>query len=305
MARHRPYRIVSIENPAEVHVRDGQLVVVQDKGTASIPVCDILILVVCGPNIRMSTMAQTMLANNKVATLFLGRNHHPAAMLLPMVANVRQARIAQLQASLAPSLRDELWRRIITQKIENQGNALAILGLEGAEELWACSREVLPADADNREGHAAKQYFQYLQPGLNRRVDDPLNSVLNYGYAIVRAVMAREVVCAGLLPSLGLHHCSQLNPFNLVDDLMEPLRPSIDLMAVGVAGKSVRLSRKQRAQLREAPRLVVHLDNATVSVAQSARILAQSLCAAIAHGDASLLSLPKAAPEELLPAIEE
>ena len=72
------FRIVSIENPAEVHVRDGQLVVIQDKGTASIPVKDIKVLIVSGPSIRMSTMAQTILANNKVVTLFLGRNHHPA-----------------------------------------------------------------------------------------------------------------------------------------------------------------------------------------------------------------------------------
>lgn len=305
MARHNPFRIVSIENPAEVHVKDGQLIVIQDKGTASIPVCDMLVLVVCGPNIRMSTMAQTMLANNKVVILYLGRNHHPSALMLPMVANVRQARVSQLQAALPDDLKGELWRQIIAQKIENQGTALAALGLEGAEELWACSREVLPADADNREGFAAKRYFQYLQPGLNRRVDDPLNSTLNYGYAIVRAVMAREVVCAGLLPALGLHHCSQLNPFNLVDDLMEPLRPSIDLLAVGVAGKSVRLSRKQRAQLRESPNVTVLVGTSETSVAKAARTLARSLGAAIAHGDSSLLTLPKTLPLALQPVVEE
>ena len=233
------YRIVSIENPAEAHVRDGQLVVIQNRGTVSIPVRDILVLVVCGPNIRMSTMAQTMLAASKVAMLFLGRNHHPAAMMLPTVGYSRQARVIQAQAAMSPCLCAELWQRIIVRKIENQARALAILGLEGAEELWACSQKVLPADADNREGFAAKRYFQYLQPGLNRREEDPLNSALNYGYAIVRALMAREVVCAGLAPALGLHHCSQLNAFNLVDDLMEPLRPSIDLLAASVAGSRV------------------------------------------------------------------
>lgn len=237
------YRIVSIENPAEVHVRDGQLVVIQDKGTASIPLRDILVLVVCGPNIRMSTMAQTMLASSKIVILFLGRNHHPAAMMLPTVGYSRQARVAQAQAALSAHLRSELWRRIIVRKIENQARALAILGLEGAEELWSCSQDVLAADAGNREGYAAKQYFQYLQPGLNRREEDPLNSALNYGYAIIRALMAREVVCAGLVPSLGLHHCNQLNAFNLVDDLMEPLRPSIDLLAAGAAPPAHRCRR--------------------------------------------------------------
>ena len=300
-----PYRIVSIENPAEVHVRDGQLVVIQDKGTASIPVRDILVLVVCGPSIRMSTMAQTMLATSKVAMLFLGRNHHPAAMMLPTVGYSRQVRVTQAQAAMSPDLRSELWRRIIVRKIENQARALAILGLEGAEELWACSQEVLLADADNREGFAAKQYFRYLQPGLNRREEDPLNSALNYGYAIVRALMAREVVCAGLTPALGLHHCSQLNAFNLVDDLMEPLRPSIDLLAAGIAGKSCRLSRKQRAALRDANRLAVSMRNETKTLSEATRVIARSFRRAVMQDDAYLLVLPGTKPTELLDLVEE
>jgi CRISPR-associated protein Cas1 len=187
MARRRPFRIVSIENPAEVHARDGQLIVIQDKGTASIPIPDIMVLVVCGPSIRMSTMAQTMLAERKVVTLFLGRNHHPAAMLLPTVGCVRQARVAQVQAGLSPDLKARLWQAIIRQKIENQGRALGILGLDGAEQLYQCAEAVLSNDADNREGHAAKLYFQYLEPGLHRREEHPLNSALNYGYGAVEA----------------------------------------------------------------------------------------------------------------------
>lgn len=300
-----PYRIVSIENPAEVHVKDGQLQVIQDKGTASIPVRDITVLVVCGPNIRMSTMAQTILVSSKVVMLFLGRNHHPAAMMLPMVGFARQARVAQTQAAAPPGLTAELWRRIIVRKIENQGRALAILGLEGAEELWAYAQQVLPAAADNREGRAAKQYFQYLQPGLNRRVEDPLNSALNYGYAIARAIMAREVVCAGLVPSLGLHHCSQLNPFNLVDDLMEPLRPSIDLLACEVAGKSCRLTRKQRAELRRVNQLLVHIGDEKTNLSDAVRRIAKSYRSALVLGDPSALMLPVTQPTECLQMVEE
>jgi len=299
------YRIVSIENPAEVHVHDGQLIVMQDKGTATIPLRDISTIAVCGPNIRISTMAQTMIATSKIVMLFLGRNHHPAAMLLPEVGYARQARVMQVQASASPQLQAELWRRIIVKKIENQARAIAILGLEGAEVLWALSQDVLSGDASNREGYAAQQYFQYLQPGLNRRVDDPLNSVLNYGYAIVRAVMAREVVCAGLAPALGLHHRSQLNPFNLVDDLMEPFRPSIDLLAVGVAGKSSRLSAKQRATLRKAPQIAVHMNEDATTIQAATRLLVRSFRDAVIADNPSLLSLPTAVPAELLEVVEE
>ena len=299
------YRIVSIENPAEVHVHDGQLVVMQDKGTATVPLRDISIIVVCGPSIRISTMAQTIIATNKIAMLFLGRNHHPAAMLLPQVGYARQARVVQTQASTSPQLQSELWRRIIVKKIENQARALAILGLEGAETLWAFSHDVLPGDASNREGYSAQRYFQYLQPGLNRRAEDPLNSALNYGYAIVRAVMAREVVCAGLVPALGLHHRSQLNPFNLVDDLMEPLRPCTDLLAVGVAGRTCRLSAKQRATLRKAPRVAVRMDDDDVTVQTAARALVRSFREAIAADDPSLLALPTTVPTEFLEIVEE
>lgn len=305
MAQRQPFRIVSIENPAEVHVRDGQLLVIQDKGTATVPVRDIMTLVVCGPNIRISTMAQTMLAQSKVVTLFLGRNHHPAAMLLPAVGCVRQARVAKAQVDLSRRLKASLWQAIITRKIENQARALQILGLEGAEELFQCSEQVLPGDADNREGYAAKMYFQSLQPGLNRRVEDPLNSALNYGYAIVRALMAREVVCAGFMPAIGLHHCSQLNPFNLVDDLMEPLRPSIDLLAAEVYGTSYRLSRRQRAALREAGRLAVMVDERVIGLARSLRVTVRSFWDALSHEDSSLVKLPVTMPVELVDVVEE
>ena len=305
MAHTRPFRIVSIEHPADVHVRDGQLVVSQDKGVVTIPVRDILVLAVCGPNIRMSTMAQTMLAERKVAILFLGRNHHPAAMLLPTTGCVRHARIARVQASLQPDLRSKLWRAIVIRKIRNQARALDIMGCEGADRVRCLSHSVLPDDADNHEGQAARLYFQLLQPGFKRRVDDPMNSALNYGYAIARALVAREIVCVGFVPSIGLHHRSQLNAFNLADDLMEPFRPSIDLLAAQVAGNSSRLSPKQRTLLRQAGRLAVLMSDAHVDMASAMRTMAHSLVRCIEENDASLLTLPKTQSVKLLNLIEE
>ena len=290
------YRVVTIENPAEVHVQNGQLVVMQDKGEASIPIKDIAVLVVSGPNIRMSTLAQTKLAQSKVVILHLGLNHHPAAMTLPMVGHSRQARTMQMQADMSAHLRAELWRLVIVRKIENQARVLAILGLPGAEEVWELSLHVLPADADNREGDAAKRYFHHLHPGLNRRAEDPVNSALNYGYAIVRALIARELVAAGFSVALGLHHRSQMNPFNLVDDAMEPFRPCVDLVAEGAVGRTARLSRKQRAALREVCLSPVLIDDQTVDVMVAARLVAESLRRAVALDSEVALTLPTVLP---------
>lgn len=244
------FRVVTIEHPAEVHARSGQLQVIQEQGTASIPLEDIAILIADAPNIRLSTMCLGELSAHHVMVVTMGKKHLPSTLTIPMVANARQSRVVARQASMSENLRDALWKQVVTPKIKNQARALAILGLEGAEEVWSYSLDICPGDPDNREGAAARCYFQHLQPGLNRRCDDPLNSALNYGYAIVRSAVARSLVVAGFVPALGIHHHSQLNAFNLADDVMEPLRPVVDLLALETVGTSCELSRQQRSKLR-------------------------------------------------------
>ena len=294
------FRVVSIESPSELHVTNGQLLVEQESRSATIPVNDMVMLVVGGPSIRMSTMAQTLLADSNVIILHLGKNHHPAAMTVPMVANARQTKVAYGQVSASCELNALLWQRIVTQKIENQARALAILGLEGAEEVWEFSRNVLPGDADNCEGAAARAYFSHLHPGLNRRTDDPLNSCLNYGYAIVRAAIARSLVTTGFIPCFGLHHHSQLNAFNLADDMIEPYRPCVDLIACEVLGTSSRLSKEQRSRLRQTVQLAVMLGGRKVSVLDAVEAAADSLHQAFLHDDPDLLELPVVIAPELV-----
>ena len=153
------FRIVSIENPAELHVNAGQLLVEQEDRSVTIPVNDMVMLVVGGAAIRMSTMAQTLLADNNVIILHLGKSHHPSALTIPMVANARQTKVAYDQIGASKELRDLLWQRIIIRKIENQARALAILGLSGAEEVWAFSQNVQSGDTGLCESAAARIYF--------------------------------------------------------------------------------------------------------------------------------------------------
>ena len=255
-------RIVTIEHPAEVHVHEGQLVVEQEAGTACVPVGQVEILIACGPSIRISTMAQTMLAEAGVVTLLMGKNHLPKAIVIPMVANARMAR------------------------------AIEQLGLGDAHQLWEFSQHVLSGDALNVEGQAAAWYFQMLHPGLNRRCDDPFNSVLNYGYAIVRAALARALVTSGFVPALGIHHHSQLNAFNLTDDLIEPFRPCVDLIAPSIVSSNAKLDAKQRHALRDVLYLRVLMGSRKVTVEVAIEEVADSLVRAARDCDPDELQLP-------------
>ena len=285
-------RIVTIEHPAEVHVHEGQLVVEQEAGTACVPVGQVEILIACGPSIRISTMAQTMLAEAGVVTLLMGKNHLPKAIVIPMVANARMARVTAAQAALPAEVADRLWATIIQRKIENQARAIEQLGLGDAHQLWEFSQHVLSGDALNVEGQAAAWYFQMLHPGLNRRCDDPFNSVLNYGYAIVRAALARALVTSGFVPALGIHHHSQLNAFNLTDDLIEPCRPCVDLIAPSIVSSNAKLDAKQRHALRDVLYLRVLMGSRKVTVEVAIEEVADSLVRAARDCDPDELQLP-------------
>ena len=289
------FRVVNIEHPAEVHARAGQLIVAMDGGTVTIPIEDILMLIADAPNVRLSTMCLSMLAEHHVMVVTMGRNHLPSSLTIPTVSNARQARVAIAQAGLGRDLADRLWTRVVVRKMLNQADALEALGDEGASEVRSFASQVEVGDPTNREGAAAHCYFSHLKPGLCRRKGDPLNSALNYGYAIVRAAMVRSLVAAGFVPALGIHHHSQLNAFNLADDLMEPFRPVVDLRAVEVTGTDEKLSSAQRKSLRGVLHDEVRLGSGRMSVLRAIESMGTGFRGAIYCEDASLLPLPELA----------
>ncbi len=289
------FRVVNIEHPAEIHAHAGQLIVAMDEETVTIPIEDILMLIADAPNVRLSTMCLSMLAEHRVMVVTMGRNHLPSSLTIPTVSNARQTRVAIAQAGLEKDLADRLWSRVVVRKMLNQADALEALGVEGAMVVRSFASQVEVGDPTNREGAAAHCYFSHLKPGLNRRKGDPLNSALNYGYAIVRAAMARSLVTAGFVPALGIHHHSQLNAFNLADDLMEPFRPVVDLRAVEVAGADEKLSSAQRKSLRGVLYDEVRLGSGRTSVLRAIESMSTGLRGAIYCRDACLLPLPELA----------
>ena len=213
------YRTLEITRPSELHVREGQLIIEQEEGIASVALEDLHNIVCMGANIRISTMAMTKLSEQEITMMMLDEKYKMISILTPVNANSRQAEILNKQIEFDITYQTEIWHKIIDTKIHNQVRVLSILGLDGAEEIMHIAENMELNDEDRCEAYAAKTYFQYLHPGLNRRNEDPFNSHLNYGYAIIRNTIIRELISTGLQPALGIHHCNPYNAFNLADDV--------------------------------------------------------------------------------------
>jgi CRISP-associated protein Cas1 len=217
--------------PAHLTAKLEQLLVQRNGQTVgSIPCEDIGVLVVDQPQTTYSHAALTGLVRSDAVLVICGRDHLPAGVLLPLADHSQVVwRIAE-QAAVSKPLRKQLWRQLVRAKIRAQALNLSA-DCPARKKLLELSQEVRSGDPTNVEAHAAKVYWQKWLPDepFHRDQDgDGVNAFLNYGYAIVRAAVARALVGAGLLPALGLFHSNRSNAFCLADDLMEPLRPIVD-----------------------------------------------------------------------------
>ncbi len=226
------WRVVDVSDENRVlSLSRGSLKVSGDGGELGrVPLSDIQCVLVHGHGAMLSLSLGAALADAGIPLVLCGRNHAPVALSLPVSGNFEQAARLTAQASLSLPRRKQLWRQLVMAKIASQARALEISGHPGHAGLARLAKSVRSGDPDNVEARAARFYWRRLMGGGFRRDPDGdgLNAHLNYGYAVVRAAMARAVVGAGLAPGLGLHHRSRLNAFQLVDDLMEPFRPLVD-----------------------------------------------------------------------------
>lgn len=222
-------RILLVENPAELTLDTGRLRIRRDgKPDAFVAPPDVAVLVLHHHAIHISHGALQTLAEAGAAVMVTDRLHLPGGLLLPWQANrAAPSRLRRQIEHLDASLPAVLWQSLVVGRIRTQAAVLRRFGCKGALRLERMVAEVGPGDATHREGQAARHYWQHLFEDFKREkqgAQDPVNSRLNYGYAALRALVAREVVAAGLSPELGLGHRSQENPFNLADDFMEPYR---------------------------------------------------------------------------------
>ena len=202
------------------------------------PIEDIGVIVIESEQVTLSSYLISSLLENKVVVIVCDQKHMPFGLMLPLVGNTEQTERfnAQIEASLP--LKKQLWQQTIAMKIRNQAAVLKRVNNMEVGNMIAWSSQVRSGDSDNLEGRAAAYYWKNLfedNPGFIRRQEgiDP-NGLLNYGYAILRAIIARSLVASGLIPTLGIHHSNKYNAYCLADDIMEPYRPYVDLMVVDI-----------------------------------------------------------------------
>jgi CRISPR-associated protein Cas1 len=208
---------------------------------ASIPCEDIGILVVDQPAVTFTHQALTRVLQAGATVVLCGPNHLPVGILLPLSDHTEVVSRLQVQINAGRAVNKRLWKQLVRAKIRNQANNLPN-DHPARTRLLNMIPQVRSGDPTNFEAQAARFYWEAWRndPAFRRRpeADDPINSLLNYGYAILRAAVARALVSAGLHPALGLQHCNRSNPFCLADDLMEPMRPWVDAIVVGIASST-------------------------------------------------------------------
>ena len=294
-------------------VAHRQLVIERpEEEKRTMPCEDIGVLVVDHPQTSYTHSVFTTLMEEGSAIVLCGSNHLPAGLLLPFDAHTTQTERHRSQAGCGEGVKNRAWQLIVTAKLRQQAAVLSHY-TDGDAGLIEIARRVRSGDPDNLEAMGAQRYWPRLFGTDFRRFRDgpPPNNLLNYGYAIVRAAVARAIAAAGLIPTLGVHHRNRGNPFCLADDLMEPFRPYVDWRVKDF----VRLGEVPKDLDRPAKAAVLSLFNETIVVGgrRSPLLLAihasaASLCRMLTENGKELV-LPEGlpvGPDDALPeAVDE
>lgn len=287
------WRTVAITSPARLRVEQSQLVIEQDEETA-LPLEDIAVLLIESPQVLLSAGTLSRLGEHDCLLLVCGSKHTPVLAGLPYAGHSRLSGIHRMQLDTSLPFRKRCWQRIVRQKVLNQAECLRLSGCVRWKEVQALADRVSSGDSGNIESVAARMHFSLLfGEGWWRGGPDGLNGVLDYGYAVLRAAVVRALAAHGFLLTVGLHHSSELNPFNLADDFLEPLRPAVDLFAAALKPPPDVLTKDLRIRLVELLGCEVLLDGKRHSILNACTLMAASFQAACRQKDPSLLRLPE------------
>ena len=271
-------KTLCFSNPAYLSLKDAQLVIklpeiinaqgvpemIRKQGELTRPIEDIGVVVLDHKQITITSGALEALLENNCAVITCDSRSMPVGLLLPLTGNTTQSERFRDQIAASQPLRKQLWQQTIQCKIRNQAKMLSLYTDAEVKCMQVWANEVRSGDPDNLEARAAVYYwkllFGHIQGFIRDREGVPPNNLLNYGYAILRAVVARSLVASGLLPTLGIHHHNRYNAYCLADDIMEPYRPYVDRLVFNIVeqyGEDIEISKGIKSELLSIPTLDV------------------------------------------------
>jgi CRISPR-associated protein Cas1 len=244
-------RIIDISEAAYVRLKHQQLVIEkQSEIVGQVPIEDLGVLILQHPAIVLTQQLIVACQKNKVVIVFCDEKHLPYSLILPIgEGHTLHNKILKQQIAISEPTRKRLWQQIVQHKIKEQEQTLVMLNKESTR-LNYLTTQVKTGDSGNCEAIAAQAYWKLLfGKAFKRDADlDGVNSLLNYGYAIIRAAVARSVCGAGLHPTIGLFHTNQYNALCLADDLMEPFRPWVDYVVYQMASTNSEVTINQQSK---------------------------------------------------------
>ena len=289
MANH----IVYIENPANLSLRYNQLFIEQEDGDTSIPLEDIDTIVLDNSRIRVSRNLLSDCSERNITIIICNDKHMPVSILLPLKGHVLHTRILRDQIDLEKEREALLWKQLIQGKISAQIQVLKKYNLEFLH-LIGLNNNLDMSNTSDKEAQAARIYWKRLFGiDFRRKNNSKTNSLLNYGYSLIRSSIAKSIVASGLHPALGVHHKNQYNSFCLVDDLIEPLRPIVDSKVYEMREKIQEedsLNREDKIELLTILNQKIYVNNTLMSLQPAIRQYTTSFKQALT--DNSKLEIP-------------
>lgn len=261
-------RTLYFGNPAYLKTANEQLIIeMHDSGeTKAAPIEDIGLLILDHKQITITHALMAKLLERNVALITCDASHHPTGLMLNLDGHTLQSQKFRAQLEASVPLKKQLWQQTVTHKINNQAALLKRNGKK-YQYLSNLAKDVKSGDTENHEAKAASYYWKNVFPDFIQfkrdRYGFPPNNYLNYGYAVLRATVARSLVGSGLLPTLGIHHENQYNAYCLADDIMEPYRPFVDMLVCGILiseGQVSDLTPAIKRQLLTLPAMDVNID---------------------------------------------
>lgn len=247
-------RVLCFENPARLSLKLAQMVVERDGDTRTVPIEDVGVVILDHKQITIThALIDALLANN-VAIVTSNDKHLPVGLMLPLDGNTLQSERFRAQIDASEPLKKQMWQQTVTAKILGQAHVLSLQRIEHGN-MFAWAKNVRSGDTDNLEARAAAYYWRNMfekDTFIRDPQGLPPNNLLNYGYSVVRAMMARALVGAGLLPTFGIHHHSRYDAYCLADDIMEPYRPFVDIKVLDMwqsGGVTSDISSEQKREL--------------------------------------------------------